>query len=343
MKNNNKGISILALDLTYKCNFRCLHCFNHSGEHNLGLKELTDDEILKLVDDIIELNPLAICLCGGEPLLRKELVYNVINKITKNSSIEVNMVTNGYLMTDEIAKKLKNAGVAGVQVSLDGASAKTHEWLRQKQHSFDKAINALKILNNNNINTCISWCPTKKNFNELEDTIKLCQEIGVSDFRVQPLMLLGRAKEELNDHCLSDMEYEKISCTLKEYNYSRKAGNMQLTWGDPLQHLDNSMVDVFLENAAITINAYGYIVPSPYIPLYTGNIRKYSLKEYWNNNLIEYIAQPIVRELFSMVKSTESMQINDFNKKIPINYKDKSIYLDWIDNREDFKKTVCEL
>ena len=89
----------VAIDITYKCNFRCKHCYNSSGEHQRNSKELSDDEILKIVDEICDYYPESICMCGGETLLRVELICKVAELVNKksNGKISLNMVTNGYL------------------------------------------------------------------------------------------------------------------------------------------------------------------------------------------------------------------------------------------------------
>lgn len=56
---------MVAFDITNKCNLKCVHCFNHSGE-NIFDDELSNEEKLDVVSQILELNPYIVCLCGGE-------------------------------------------------------------------------------------------------------------------------------------------------------------------------------------------------------------------------------------------------------------------------------------
>lgn len=74
----------LALDITNKCNLRCLHCYNASGENRVMEHELSDDEVIKFVKDILPMKLLNFCFCGGETLLRKELICKCI-KMLSNS------------------------------------------------------------------------------------------------------------------------------------------------------------------------------------------------------------------------------------------------------------------
>ena len=94
-----------GIDVTNKCTLRCLHCFNSSGGlKNQRMDEMSDEELERMAYDVIDCRPVSICMCGGEPLLRKESIYKIAN-YSKNTCVDVNMVTNGELMTKEIAKK----------------------------------------------------------------------------------------------------------------------------------------------------------------------------------------------------------------------------------------------
>ena len=62
----------LALDITNKCNLRCLHCYNASGENRVMEHELSDDEVIKFVKDILPMKLLNFCFCGGETLLSQD-------------------------------------------------------------------------------------------------------------------------------------------------------------------------------------------------------------------------------------------------------------------------------
>lgn len=335
----------VSLDITYKCNLRCLHCFNSSGEHETGQKELTDNEILATCDDIVSLQPSSVCICGGEPLLRKELVYKVIKKLTEgsNNKIIVNMVTNGELLTNEVADNLKASGITTVQVSIDGGTKDTHEWIRNKKGTYEKAINALKYLNKIGVDTAVSCLPTKRSLPEIKDNIDICKSIGVTNFRVQPLMLLGRAKDNLTDYVLEYEEYGQLVSLIDNLKSDSEYNKILIEWGDPTEHLMDEMQEKLKYNTAIGINGYGELTVSPYIPLVLGNLRNHSLLEYWNNGLSESLDLPIVKDLTNKVIVSENMDLSQTEENIPEVYKEKSLYLDIIDNKDCKSVTLQDL
>lgn len=336
-----KGPEVLTLDITYNCNFRCLHCFNNSGEQDLGLNELTDDEVINLCDDIIKLSPNTVCICGGEPLLKRELVLKVIKKITKesNSNIKVNMVTNGYLVNDSIVKELVNSGINAVQISLDGHCNSTHDWLRNKEGAFEKALNAIKIFRENKVRVDVAFSPTKKNINYVKETMELCENLGVTCFRTQPLMGLGRAKINLREYMLDYFEYMKLNREV--IDYSRKSDNNLMTeWGDPLEHLKSPIYTNMTYNKFVSINAYGYIVMSPYAPVYLGNIKKYSLKNYWDNGLEEIWSSQLLKDICKLYRSFDDMDISSVDNIFPSIHNEKGILIDIIDDKEVFEYSL---
>ena len=130
----------ISFDITNKCNLRCLHCYNSSGENLASQNELTDQEVLDFIDEFKSIKLLNFCFCGGEPLLRKELIVEAAKRLRTYGCENVAMVSNGILMTDEVIEELINAGVTRIQISLDGIKAESHDRIRNKKGVYEKAL-----------------------------------------------------------------------------------------------------------------------------------------------------------------------------------------------------------
>ncbi len=342
MSNELKNdIVFISIDVTYKCNLKCLHCYNYSGEHELCENELSDSELLQLAEDIAEIKPTVVCLCGGEPLLRVDVLYRMIDIIKSKTKEQtsVNLVTNGMLMTEKIAERLKRAGIDNIQVSLDGLE-RSHTWLRQNANSYERAIGALTILKKFDIYTSVSCLPSKKNIGEYRILIDICRKYNVRSFRSQPLMLLGRAKDNMHNFKLSDEEYYEIKNIFDELKYDEKYESMDFEWGDPIEHL--IIPDDYNMKGILSIDAYGYIQTSPYIPISIGNIRKHSLFEYIVSNYEKYITTNIIREVYNMVSGVENMDVS-VNSILPEKYKEGSLYIDIIDEFDKLNLSLNEI
>ncbi|MCI1654153.1 MAG: radical SAM protein [Lachnospiraceae bacterium] len=227
----------LSLDITNRCNLRCLHCYNSSGENCVMNNELSDKEVRKFVDSLLPMKLLNLCFCGGETLLRKELIYECV-RILSNGGIRTALVSNGTLATEEVIHNLYVAGLKSIQFSIDGCCEETHDRLRNKKGVFEKVIKALNIVRNYDMEISISFAPTSFNVNELEMLHAYLESLSYenkAELRLQPLMPLGRGNKNKNDICPSEEQYRKLVNTVGKIN--QRNPKIRVVWGDPIDHL----------------------------------------------------------------------------------------------------------
>ena len=328
MKNANlnklSGPFSVAFTVTNKCNYRCRHCYNNSGED--FYKELSDDELLVLARQIGEVKPMNVCICGGEPLVRGEVIYDIIKELSAKCGI-VNIVTNGYLITEDVLDKLKSAGINTIQISLDGNNAFLHENMRLISGAFDKAINAISMAAKKGFKVAVSFCPNKLNIYKIEETCKLVKELGANDFRIMPLILMGRGKNMVNMKPTAD-EYLWFQQNISKLKEKYQDDDFVISWGDPLDHLtrmpENNKNN--MNTYSVEIRSDGKLLLCNYLPIVVGDLMKHTLKEYWyagyNNIWGNKKVQPYINNLYS----TE--QFNSFE---PEPYTGCDIVLDLIE------------
>lgn len=324
-----KGPIQLSIDITNKCNIRCLHCYNYSGE-NLYIKdELTDKELIKLIDDICKMKPFNVCFCGGEPLLRKDILLKLVKKLSDNE-INSSVVTNGILLTKDVARELKEAGIGNVQISLDGKK-ESHERLRGKSGTFESAIEALKNLKENSINRNIAFSPTSWNINDFKTVVKVGLDMGVKEIRVQQLMPIGRASKN-NELIPTNSQYRNMKRMIIEAdNMVRRLGkSIRFDWGDPIDHLIRySEQNIFTYMFGISAN--GNIKPSMYLPLSVGNVRKHSIIEYWDKGLYDIYKLDKFKNMAKNFKSVKNMKTTNYD--LPENFIEEDIQYDIIEEK----------
>lgn len=328
----NKYFNILraphqvAFDITNSCNLRCLHCFNNSGENDVLSDELSDNEVLLFMENVSQMNLYNVCFCGGETLIRKQLMCECI-KVLKPSGTHCTAVTNGILANKETIRELAKAGLDGIQFSLDGLKT-SHERLRNKKGIFPAVIDAIGyVLNETDLRLSIAFTPTEFNINDFPKVYELLVYLfensrrnGTNDYvdlRLQPLMLLGRAKEN-HDIVPSEKQYRQLVQNINEFNLSEKYRRcIDVKWGDPVDHLMRFRnTNYFMDQ--VSVHANGDIVVSAYLPLIVGNIRKHTLEEYWKSGLNTVWGTNIVQYLVSQVQSISDMEritalISDIN------------------------------
>ncbi len=139
------------LELTSRCNCKCLHCYGAFGlpkEEALG-KELTLDEWKFVIEKVSKLGGNAIQFIGGEPLIHPH--FGELLEHASAVGIErIDIFTNAYFITEELADKIAKAG-ASVRISIYGYDSATHDAITQKPGSFDKLDKGIDILNARNI------------------------------------------------------------------------------------------------------------------------------------------------------------------------------------------------
>jgi len=179
------------LDITYLCNLRCKHCFIDSSLQKE--KELTTKEIFRLIDQMQEAGSFLLSIAGGEPLLRKDL-YEVI-AYAHSKHIAISFTTNGLLITEEIAKKLDQARLKTITVSIDGIE-KHHDFIRGKG-KFRCAITNLKRLRQHCSSATIAIKNTVNslNINDYRELISLAEKLGLDAIKFNPIRLFGRTEE----------------------------------------------------------------------------------------------------------------------------------------------------
>jgi len=168
------------LQITHRCNFKCEICDFWKIEH-LKERELTLKEIEIITDKLSAFGTLVISLAGGEPMIREDLLDIISIIARKHFPI---MITNGWYITPENARSLWTAGLQEISVSVDYAKPDAHDTQRGMPGSFNKAIEALELLNKNRSSPrnrvhMISVL-MEDNVDEIEELIQLSKKIGVT-------------------------------------------------------------------------------------------------------------------------------------------------------------------
>lgn len=176
-------------EVTMACNMHCKHC-GSSCEHSLP-DELTTEEALKFVDMCKDMNLGWVNLSGGEPLTRKD-IFEIAYKL-ESYGIGVNIITNGWLIDDDMIEKLKKISSLRVAISLDGTKD-LHDFIR-KDGAFEHATNALKKLQAAGISTACITTITKKNIDKLSEIYKVLLDCKVEAWQLQIGLPMGNLEK----------------------------------------------------------------------------------------------------------------------------------------------------
>ena len=176
-------------ELTLNCCFSCKYCGSRAGENRDN--ELTTEECLDIVNQLSELGCKRVSLIGGEVFMRND--WDIIADSLTAKNIRTAIITNGYIMSDELINKLIQTHIESVAVSLDSIEP-IHDKYRQIG-SFSRAEESIRILTNNNIPTAVISTLNSENIDYLEDFYAYIQRWPLYAWQLQACAPMGNASE----------------------------------------------------------------------------------------------------------------------------------------------------
>ena len=200
-------------NLTNACNLRCKHCLYNDTKYSPD-SDLSPEMAMKLTDELInDFGVTYMMLTGGEIFMRPDTI-NIIRRFKENN-VALRLLTNAVLLRNNIIDELAelfNPWTDSLQISLDGATAKTHNEIRQAD-IFDKVISNIKKLVEKNIRVTIVCTINNINYGEVVDVFNLAKELGVYCFTVGKMVNYNDSHTEL---MIPDKDLFRIYYELKQ-------------------------------------------------------------------------------------------------------------------------------
>ncbi|MBQ6421736.1 MAG: radical SAM protein [Clostridia bacterium] len=182
----------LFLELTLRCNERCLHCGSSCGDvHSEEMPKEDYRRILREVKEDFSKKLPMLCITGGEPLLRRDF-FDILGD-AHSLGFYWGMTTNGTLITPEVARELKRAGMGTVSVSLDGLPAH-HDALRRTPGGFDKAMAGIgNLLAVGFDHVQVTTVVHRESLHDLDALFEILKDVDIDSWRIINMEPIGRA------------------------------------------------------------------------------------------------------------------------------------------------------
>ncbi|WP_300369866.1 GTP 3',8-cyclase MoaA [Brachyspira sp.] len=133
----NREINYLRISVTDRCNLRCVYCMPEEGIMKKSHHQiLTYEEIYSVVKEAAELGIKKVRLTGGEPLVRKN-IDELVAMIRSIEKIETIAMTTNAVMLYDIAKRLKEAGLNSINISLDTLDSERYKYITRGGSLYD--------------------------------------------------------------------------------------------------------------------------------------------------------------------------------------------------------------
>jgi radical SAM protein with 4Fe4S-binding SPASM domain len=262
--------------VTKRCNLRCKHC----SISEVADGELTTEEGFALIEDAAKLGPVKFGFTGGEPLLRED-IYELI-EYASSFDMQVVMATNGTLITRDIAKRLKKAGLDRAAMSIDAIGA-AHDEFRGVKGAFEGIMRGRRLCEEEGVTTQFFTTVTRNNYHEIPKIIELADDLEQWRIYLIYLIAVGRGKQ-ISDACLSTAEnlkffedmvtqqkeaktWLKPICNPQYWAYLKDAGLLDREDG----------IEITGCTAGITrfhIFPNGDVAPCAYLPVAGGNVKE---------------------------------------------------------------------
>ncbi|UCD26350.1 MAG: SPASM domain-containing protein, partial [Candidatus Bathyarchaeota archaeon] len=230
------------------------------------------------------------------------------------SGLYVSLATNGILLTKERVRVLKKIGLNYVEVSLDGAYAKTHDAFRGKNGSFDQALTGLKNCVKEDICTCLAVTATKNNLTEIPSVLTLAEKMGIQRFTLFNFVPTGRGKDILELDPSPEEREEVLKSLYKKLSkgsqiailttapqLARVALQSPSTQEDmvvPFAHMESASISKKTKALAdfiggcgagrfyCAVSPEGNVQPCVFLPVALGNLKTERLEDIWHNSSV---------------------------------------------------------
>ncbi len=302
---------VVVWNVTKRCNLSCEHCYSASSD-TLYPDELTTEEAQEFIRDLADYRVPALILSGGEPLLRKDILE--LASLSSRLGIGTALSTNGTLIDEQMARRIKESGIYYVGISVDG-DEQTHDMFRGEKGSFHSSIEGIRACLKAGLKVGLRFTMTQKTLECLPFVFELAKMEGCHRLYLSHLVYVGRGRRLSSDA----PDTEKMRNTMNIVfghveKMLREGSQLEVVTGnndvdgiylyyryltiDP--HMANSIYLGLEERGGNTagrliasVDSFGNIHPDQYWSLYrVGNVKERRLSDVWSDE-----DQPLLRSL----------------------------------------------
>jgi AdoMet-dependent heme synthase len=264
----------VQLDLTYRCNERCIHCYLDHDDHG----EMTTAEIKDLLDQMADAGVFYLTISGGEILMRRD--FFEILEHARARTFCVKLKTNGVLIRQKEAQRLRELGVEAVQISIYSHRPEVHDAITKVPGSLRQSIGAVRLLREQGLTVTMANVLMVQNAADYQGVRALAAELDAK-FTIDPTIT------PMMDGDRSILKLNVDQAALQEVFRNRDlVGNVEEFCAPP-SGVDEEALDMLPCSAGHTacyVSPYGDVYPCVQFPLPSGNVRRTKFVDIWRDS-----------------------------------------------------------
>ncbi len=269
------GVPLSAqLDLTYRCNEQCVHCYLDHDDHG----EMTTAEIKHLLREMAEAGVFILTLSGGEIFLRKD--FFEILECARSLTFCVKLKTNAVLIREAQAARLRDLGVQSVQISIYSHRPEVHDAITKVKGSLRRSIDAIRFLKSQGLKVIMANVLMTQNMQDYHGVRALADELG-ADYTLDPTIT------PMMDGDRSILDLNAGEPALRQlFRDESLIGNAEEFCAPPPTPTADSMdsLPCSAGHTACYVSPYGEFYPCVQFPLSCGNVRQQRFLDIWRDS-----------------------------------------------------------
>jgi radical SAM protein with 4Fe4S-binding SPASM domain len=264
----------VQLDLTYRCNERCVHCYLDHHDHG----EMTTAEIKHLLQDMANAGVFILTLSGGEIFVRKD-IFEIIEH-ARRLMFCVRLKTNATLIGEHEATRLRDLAIESIQVSIYSHRADVHDAVTLLPGSLERSLEAIRFLKAHGLKVIIANVLMTYNAADYAGVRRLAADLGVEctlDPTITPMMDGDRSILSLG------VDHDTLSEVFRDEDL---VGDAESFCAIPAEVGEDDLESTPCSagHTACYVSPYGDVFPCVQFPLPTGNVRREHFIDIWRHS-----------------------------------------------------------
>ena len=267
---------LVVWNYTYACNFNCIHCYSRARSYP---RELDTADYRAIADQLADVGVLRVGLGSGEPMIRRDYL-EILARMGKRY-IDTYMTTNGWFLTDETAKRLADAKLGTLFVSLDASTAAAHDEFRRRPGSFDRVVSGMKAAVKAGLKVRLATVITRANFHDLPKIVTVAEQSGIDGIGFTRFRPVGNGHATAGMLSLQGDQERDIQSFVAELNANSPLHIALLYNAEADGGIDDGCHCVI---RSLTLRPNGDIAPCGFAGIVIGNIKKDNIGKLWRES-----------------------------------------------------------